>query len=240
MKKNKDLLNDISLGSLEEQLHRNKLCCFDDIIGESEEIIAAKQLALKASKSKSAILITGESGSGKELFAQAIHSSSEYAKGPFVVVNNGALPADQIESELFGYEKGSFTDTNIKRKIGKFEYANGGTIFLDEIGDLTLELQDKLLHLLLNKRIRKIGEISTIEVDIQIIAATNSDLERMVRLGKFREELYYILNVFQLSIPPLRTRHGDIILLMDHFLNKHIKGFKKIVRGFTQDVKCIF
>lgn len=191
----------------------------DHIIGESEGIKEPVNLAKRASRTRSTVLITGESGTGKELFAHAIHSESKYHDRPFVTVNCAAIPEDLLESELFGYEKGAFTNA-IKQKVGKIELANGGTLFLDEIGEMSLSLQVKLLRVLQYKEFERIGGLKKVHVDFRIIAATNADLEKLVSEGKFREDLYYRLNVIRLEVPPLRKRKEDIPLLVQGLLYK--------------------
>ena len=213
---------------------------FDDIIGNSEPIRRAKNQALLTARGNSTVLITGESGTGKEMFAKAIHYASSRAKGPFVTVNCGAIPENLLESELFGYEKGAFTGANEKGKIGKFEMANGGTIFLDEIGDMPLHLQVKILHVVQNMRFERVGGNKTIIVDIRVIAATNKDLEEMIREGTFREDLYYRLSVIPMTTPPLRERKEDIKLLMYHFLNKYNTFMNKKITGFSDAVEDIY
>jgi transcriptional regulator with PAS, ATPase and Fis domain len=210
---------------------------FDDIIGESEPIKKVKQMALLTARGNSTVLITGESGTGKEMFAKAIHYASSRSKEAFVTVNCGAIPENLLESELFGYEKGAFTGASEKGKIGKFELANGGTIFLDEIGDMPLHLQVKLLHVLQNMRFERVGGNKTIIVDVRVIAATNKDLEAMISEGTFREDLYYRLSVIPLAIPPLRTRKSDIKLLMNYFLNKYNTFMNKRITGFTEEAE---
>jgi len=213
---------------------------FDDIMGESDAIKKAKNQALLTARGNSTVLITGESGTGKEMFAKAIHYSSSRNKGPFVTVNCGAIPENLLESELFGYEKGAFTGASEKGKIGKFEYANGGTIFLDEIGDMPLHLQVKILHVVQNMRFERVGGNKTIIVDVRVIAATNKDLEEMIKEGTFREDLYYRLSVIPLSIPPLRERKEDIRLLMRHFLKKYNTFMSKKIDGFTEEAEHIY
>ena len=186
------------------------------------------------------MLITGESGTGKEMFAKAIHYSSARGKGPFITVNCGAIPENLLESELFGYEKGAFTGANDKGKVGKFELANAGTIFLDEIGDMPLHLQVKILHVLQNMRFERVGGNKTIIVDLRIIAATNKDLEQMIRDGTFREDLYYRLSVIPLNIPPLRERKEDIKMLMYHFLEKYNTFMNKRITGFSPAVESAY
>lgn len=213
---------------------------FDDIIGNSEPIKIAKNQATLTARGNSTVLITGESGTGKEMFAKAIHYASFRSKGPFVTVNCGAIPENLLESELFGYERGAFTGANDKGKIGKFELANGGTIFLDEIGDMPFHLQVKILHVIQNMRFERVGGNKTIIVDVRVIAATNKDLEEMIREGKFREDLYYRLSVIPMTIPPLRNRKEDIKLLMYHFLNKYNTFMNKRITGFTPSVEDIY
>ncbi|MDP4164784.1 MAG: sigma 54-interacting transcriptional regulator, partial [Bacillota bacterium] len=169
-----------------------------------------KKSAAKAAKGRSTVLIRGESGTGKELFAHAIHNSSARSDGKFVIVNCAAIPEDLLESEFFGYEEGAFTGARKNGKIGKFDLANGGTLFLDEIGDMSVTLQAKLLRVLQEREFYRVGGNTKIHVDVRIIAATNRNLEEMVKEGHFREDLYYRLNVISLNVPPLRERPGDI------------------------------
>ncbi|MBD8006301.1 sigma-54 interaction domain-containing protein [Bacillus norwichensis] len=190
----------------------------DHIIGESNEIKEAINIAKKAARTRSTVLITGESGTGKELFAHAIHTESKCSDKPFVTVNCAAIPADLLESELFGYEKGAFTHA-IKQKLGKIELANEGTLFLDEIGEMSVSLQAKLLRVLQHREFERIGGLKKIHVEFRIIAATNADLETLVSEGKFREDLFYRLNVIRLEVPPLRERKQDIPLLVQELLN---------------------
>ncbi|MDD2484136.1 MAG: sigma 54-interacting transcriptional regulator [Eubacteriales bacterium] len=210
---------------------------FNDIIGDSDAIRAAKNQALLTARGNSTVLITGESGTGKEMFAKAIHYASSRSKGAFVTVNCGAIPENLLESELFGYEKGAFTGANDKGKIGKFELANNGTIFLDEIGDMPLHLQVKILHVVQNMRFERVGGNKTIIVDVRVIAATNKDLEEMIREGTFREDLYYRLSVIPLTIPPLRNRKDDIKILMYYFLRKYNTFMNKKITGFSEQVE---
>jgi transcriptional regulator with PAS, ATPase and Fis domain len=193
---------------------------FEDIFGESESVSKAVQWAKIASKSPSTVLLNGESGTGKELFAQAIHNGSSRKDRPFIAINCAALPETLIESELFGYEEGSFTGSKKGGQIGKFELANGGTIFLDEVGDIPLFTQVKLLRVIQEKKISRIGSANEIMVDIRIIAATHKDLKEEVLKGNFRKDLYYRLNVITINIPPLRERMDDLPLLARHFVNK--------------------
>lgn len=210
---------------------------FDDILGESDAIRRAKNQALLTARGNSTVLIMGESGTGKEMFAKAIHYASPRAKQSFVSVNCGAIPENLLESELFGYEKGAFTGASEKGKIGKFEMASGGTIFLDEIGDMPLHLQVKILHVLQNMRYERVGGNKTVIVDVRVIAATNKDLEAMIREGTFREDLYYRLSVIPMNIPPLRDRKEDIRLLMNHFLEKYKTFMNRKITGFDKDAE---
>jgi transcriptional regulator with PAS, ATPase and Fis domain len=199
----------------------NKRITFKDIICKSNIMRKIIDKALRFAKSDSTVLITGESGTGKELFARAIHSSSNRANNPFITVNCGAIPETLIESELFGYEKGAFTGAISRGKPGKFELANKGTIFLDEIGTMPIYLQAKLLRVLENREIDKVGGSQSIPIDVRILAATNSNLEEMVKQGKFRSDLYYRLNVIPIQIPPLRERKEDILELSYYFIKKY-------------------
>lgn len=192
----------------------------DSIISESKSMHKIKELTKRTAKTNSNVLILGESGTGKELFAHAIHSISRRANAPFIKVNCGAIPYELLESELFGYEEGSFTGAKKGGKIGKFKAADGGTIFLDEIGDLPMNMQVKLLRVLQDKEIEKIGSNSSEKVDVRIITATNRDLEEMVSEGKFRLDLYYRLNVLTIKVPPLRERKDDIPILSEHLIQK--------------------
>jgi transcriptional regulator with PAS, ATPase and Fis domain len=213
---------------------------FDDIIGGDAAMLHIKNQAVTIARGSSTVLITGESGTGKEMFAKAIHYSGLRAGGPFVTVNCGAIPENLLESELFGYEKGAFTGASERGKAGKFELADGGSIFLDEIGDMPLHLQVKLLHVLQNMRFERVGGNKSLAVDVRVIAATNKDLEEMIRLGTFREDLYYRLSVIPLTTPPLRGRREDIRLLMDHFLAKYNAFMSKTIVGFTEQAESIY
>lgn len=193
---------------------------FDDIIGESDSVLVAKKWARIAAGSPSTVLLTGESGTGKELFAQAIHNGSIRKDRPFIAINCAALPDTLIESELFGYEEGSFTGSKKGGQAGKFELANGGTIFLDEIGDIPLYTQVKLLRVIQEKKISRIGSSGEISVDIRIIAATHKDLKEEVQKGNFRKDLFYRLNVITINIASLRDRMDDIPNLAKHFVSK--------------------
>lgn len=212
----------------------------DDIIGTSDRIMLAKKQALITARGNSTVLITGESGTGKEMFAKAIHYASPRVDGPFITVNCGAIPENLLESELFGYEKGAFTGASEKGKAGKFELADGGTIFLDEIGDMPLHLQVKILHVLQNMRFERVGGNKSIIVDVRVIAATNKDLEKLIEEGSFREDLYYRLSVIPLSIPPLRERKEDIRTLMYHFLKKYNSFMNRKIIGFSPEVEKLY
>ncbi len=199
---------------------------FPNIIGKSKALMDALDLLKKAAPTRATVLITGESGTGKELFAKALHHLSPRKDGPFVAVNCAAIPKDLLESELFGHEKGSFTGAEARR-LGKFELANRGTLFLDEIGDMALSLQAKLLRALQGEMIERVGGAEPFSVDVRVAAASNRDLERAVREGSFREDLYYRLNVFPLRIPPLRERREDIRILAEYFIEKYAAELKK-------------
>ena len=196
----------------------------DSIISESRSMEELKELTMMAAKTNSNILILGESGTGKELFAHAIHNNSKRKDAPFIKVNCGAIPYELLESELFGYEEGSFTGAKKGGKIGKFKAADGGTIFLDEIGELPMNMQVKLLRVLQDREIERIGSNISEKVDIRIIAATNKDLDKMVSEGMFRLDLYYRLNVVSIKIPPLRERKEDIPILSKYLIEKISKG----------------
>ncbi len=193
---------------------------FDSIIGVSKEIERLKDESLKATANKYPVLITGESGTGKELFAQAIHQASTRRIHPFVRINCSAIPKDLLESELFGYEKGAFTGAGSKGKAGKFELAHKGTMFLDEIGDMPLAMQPKIMRVLEEKELERIGGNTMIRSDFRLISATNQNLEEMVAEDRFRKDLFYRLNVIHLHIPPLRKRKEDIIPLAQHLLKQ--------------------
>jgi len=189
---------------------------FESIIGNSSIIDITKNMAMRMAKSDSSILITGESGVGKELFAQAIHNASSRKKYQFVAINCAAIPDTLLESELFGYEEGAFTGAKKGGKMGMFEIAHNGTLFLDEIGEMPPQLQSKLLRVIQEREVMRIGGESIIHVDIRIIAATNKNLKQLSKEGKFRSDLYYRLNVLPLNIPPLRIREHDILVLFEH------------------------
>lgn len=212
---------------------------FNSIITQNPKMEYLKKLGRTAARSNSTVLILGESGTGKELFAQAIHKASYRKFGPFIPINCAAIPKELLESELFGYEAGAFTGARKEGKPGKFELANGGTIFLDEIGDMPLEMQVKLLRVLEEKEFERVGGNKKITLDARIIAATNEKIEEAVEKGKFREDLYYRLNVINIDIPPLRDRKEDIPLLCDHlieYLSKELNTDKKKIDERTMEI----
>jgi DNA-binding NtrC family response regulator len=192
---------------------------FGDLVGESSEIQKVFKTIEKVAASESTILITGESGTGKELVARAIHYNSQRCEKPLVIINCGAIPGELLESELFGHEKGAFTGAH-RTRIGRFELADGGTIFLDEIGDMSPDLQVKLLRVLQEQTFERVGSTRTMKVDIRVLAATNKDLASSIEDGKFREDLFYRLNVIPIRVPPLRQRKSDIPLLINFFLTR--------------------
>jgi Nif-specific regulatory protein len=200
-----------------------------NIVGSSRAMQSVYEQVAQVAPANTTVLIRGESGTGKELVAHAIHYSSPRAKKPFVKVSCAALPESLVESELFGYEPGAFTDARAQKK-GRFELAHGGTIFLDEIGELTPSTQVKLLRVLQEREVERLGGVQPIKVNVRVIAATNKDLEGAVKAGSFREDLYYRLNVYTIYIPPLRERKTDIPLLADHFVEKHASAHGKDVR----------
>ncbi len=204
----------------------------DEIIGQSEEMERVKKMILKVAGSSSTVMIRGDSGVGKERVARAIHKASPRANAVFQAVNCAAINENLIESELFGHEKGSFTGAHTQKK-GQFETADQGTLFLDEIGDLNISMQAKILRALQEREIMRVGGTRPIKVDVRVIAATNRDLEAMVKDGRFREDLYYRLNIIPIVIPPLRNRRDDIPPLVDFFIAKHIAGSHRPIRGLT-------
>jgi len=213
----------------------NQKSDFEEILGTSKQMEKVRETGRKIANSKSTVLITGESGTGKGLLARTIHSAGMLSSGPFVTINCGAIPDFLLEAELFGYERGAFTGADKNGKIGKFELADGGTVFLDEVGDLPINLQVKLLNVLQNKKIQRIGGNRDINVDIRVIAATNRNLEEMVKDGRYREDLYYRLNVIPIFIPPLRERKEDIEQLLKTSLAKYSNLNNKDVYGFSEE-----
>lgn len=218
--------------ALKEQLRERFK--FDAIISQSGEMEAVLNDAARLASSKASVLIRGESGTGKELVARAIHFTSPRKEQPFVVVNVASLSENLIESELFGHEKGAFTGAN-QQRIGRFEQANGGTLFIDEVGEIPPQAQVKLLRAIQFGQLERLGGSQTIEVDVRILTATHRDLEGMIRKGEFREDLYYRLNVVPIRIPPLRERKTDIPALADHFIQKYAKENQKEIKGITRE-----
>ncbi len=208
------------------------------IIGDSRAIREVLSTVSRVAKTESTVLIIGASGTGKELVARAIHALSNRADQRFIPISCAALPETLLESELFGHERGAFTGA-IKRREGRFELADGGTLFLDEIGDIPLETQVKLLRAIESQEFERVGGKETLKVDVRIISATNQDLEKKIREKSFREDLYYRLNVISLFIPPLRERKEDILLLVDHFIEKANQKCGRSVKGITPEVKDI-
>ena len=203
----------------------------EPIVGESEVIRRVRELIDKVAQSEARVLITGENGTGKELVARWLHCKSGRAEAPFVEVNCAAIPSELIESELFGHERGAFTSA-IKQRKGKFEQADGGTLFMDEIGDMSLSAQAKVLRALQERKISRVGSDRDIEVDVRVIAATNKNLEQEIRDGNFREDLYHRIGVILIKVPPLRERKGDVAILVNHFL-------KSICREYNISTKLI-
>ena len=211
-----------------------------NIVGESDAMKSLKKKIKSISNLKSTVLITGESGTGKELVARAIHAEGERRNKPFIAINCGAIPESLLESELFGYVKGAFSGANANGRIGKFELANRGVIFLDEIGDMPLYLQVKLLRVLQEKTVVRIGSNKLTSLDIRIVAATNKDLKELVRKGKFREDLYYRLNVIPIEVPALRERGKDLNLLVNVLVDKYNNLFNKYVNKIDDEVLEMF
>ena len=212
---------------------------FDAIIGQSPAMISVKALLARvASGPASTVLLTGETGTGKDVAAKAIHYNSDRAAKPFVNITCSALPEQLLESELFGHERGAFTDAR-QQKRGLFETADGGTVFLDEIGEMTPGLQAKLLRFLEEKTFKRVGGLSDIRVDVRVVAATNRDLDQRVKAGSFREDLFYRLQVMPVTLPPLRSRRGDVPLLAKWFVERYNEEFRKRVRGLTPDALAV-
>jgi DNA-binding NtrC family response regulator len=216
---------------LKRALHKYS---FDNIVGKSEPMLRVFDLVSQVAPSRSTVLIQGESGTGKELIAKALHGNSPRKNRPFVPVNTGSMPADLLESTLFGHVKGAFTSA-VASKKGLFEVADGGTIFLDEIGTMGLETQSKILRVLQDRKFMHLGGIQEIQVDVRVIAATNVDLKTLVREGRFREDLFYRLNVITVDLPPLRNRPGDVPVLANHFLAKFATENGKQVRQISPE-----
>jgi DNA-binding NtrC family response regulator len=209
------------------------------IVGISAPMVEIYETIHQIGPVNTAVLITGETGTGKELIAQAIHKSSPRKDNPFIKINCGAITEHLVESELFGYEKGAFTGA-VMTKPGRFELAHTGTLFLDEIGELPRDMQVKLLHVLQNQEFERVGGLKTIKIDVRIIAATNKNLQQEVREGRFREDLFYRLNVFPIHLPPLRERQDDILPLMDYFLERNSKKLEKSIQSVSDEVRELF
>ncbi|NOZ61475.1 MAG: sigma-54-dependent Fis family transcriptional regulator [Calditrichaeota bacterium] len=220
------------------QARLDELFGFHNFIGQSQQIKNVIRQILQVARTSATALITGESGTGKELCANAIHQSSPRKNKPFIKLNCAALPENIIESELFGHEKGAFTSA-IQKRIGKFELADGGTIFLDEIGDLSISIQAKLLRVLENQEFERIGGNQTIKVDVRLVAATNRDLRQAVEKGLFREDLFYRLNVVNIHIPPLRERREDIPVLLTHFLQHFAEQMNKPIKSISAKAQAL-
>jgi transcriptional regulator with PAS, ATPase and Fis domain len=213
---------------------------FSDILGDARSTRQTIKLARMASENSMTTLILGESGVGKELFAQAIHNTSARKRQPFIVINCGAIPRDLVQSELFGYEAGAFTGAARQGAPGKFELADGGTLFLDEIGDMPLSTQASLLRVLQEGEVTRVGGKRSRRVDVRVVAATHHNLAENVESGTFRHDLYYRLNVLVINVPPLRKREGDIRLLAEYFLGKMARSLGKELTGFTDGaMRCL-
>ena len=208
------------------------------IIGKSATLQEVFRILAKVAPSDSTVLVTGESGTGKELLVRALHRNSTRADKPFVPINCGAIPRELLESELFGHENGAFTHA-IRTKIGRFELAHGGTVFLDEIGEMDLSLQVKILRVLQEREFERVGGSKTIKTDVRIVAATNRDLEEEVRKGAFREDLFYRLNVIPITLPPLRDRGDDVLILAGHFLRRFCTDRRPCVLEMTEEARNI-
>ncbi len=227
---NRRLMAENSL--LREELAQN--LGFSEIIGQNEKMKEVSKLIQKVAGSDTSVLLQGESGTGKELFARAIHNLSPRRDKPYVALNCAAIPAELLENELFGSEKGAYT-SSVARKMGKFEIADSGTIFLDEIGDLEISLQAKLLRVLQQKKFERLGGTKTVSINVRVVAATNMDLNEMIKKKQFREDLYYRLSVFPVVIPPLRERPDDIKPLSEYFIEKYIKDMKKPMKTLSRE-----
>ncbi|SEM76950.1 PAS domain S-box-containing protein [Mesobacillus persicus] len=228
----------IELLSLKKE--KDSRITIDEIIGESDGILKVKRDARRSARTHATVLITGESGTGKEMFAKSIHHLSPFSTGPFISVNCGAIPEHLFESELFGYEEGAFTGARKGGKPGKFELAQNGTIFLDEIGEMPLVMQTKLLRVLQEREVERVGGINKYQMNVRIVCATNRDLKEMVNQAEFREDLFYRLNIIQLHIPPLRERKTDIPILLAHYLKEVCGKYQVPVKTFTSQAVAIF
>ncbi len=229
----KNLVDSYNLRSIVEKDKEDKNIK-TSFVGESPEVLRIKDVIRRIAPSNATVLILGESGTGKEVIAKEIHENSNVASGPFIAINIGGVPENLLESELFGYEKGAFTGAT-SRKTGMFELASGGTLFLDEIGDMPLSLQVKILRVLQEKKITRLGGTTPIPINARIIAATNKNLDEMVQKGKFREDLFYRLNVVRIQVPPLRDRKDDIPLLAAWIINKYNRTMGTKITGFSPE-----
>ncbi len=234
------LMEDTKLNTLiYSKMNTHQIFNFDDMIGKSQKFTDIVEMGKKAAAFNSSVLILGESGTGKEIFARSIHNYNKPTSTPFIAINCAAIPESLLESELFGYEEGAFTGAKQTGKPGKFELANGGTIFLDEIGDMPLHLQAKILRVLQDRTIERIGGINPIPINVRVIAATNKNLIKMVENKEFREDLYYRLNVFNITIPSLRERPEDISLLIDYFLDMYCGKFGVVKKSIEATAMAI-
>ena len=206
----------------------------EPIVGNSDAIVRVRELIDKVAKSEARVLITGENGTGKELVARWLHCKSRRADAPFVEVNCAAIPSELIESELFGHERGAFTSA-VKQRKGKFEQADGGTLFMDEIGDMSLSAQAKVLRALQERKISRVGSDRDIDVDVRVIAATNKNLEEEIRRGAFREDLYHRIGVILIKVPPLRERKGDVAILIDYFLDSICQEYHIPIKAIDKE-----
>ena len=219
---------------------RNSAECqtIEPIVGESDAIVRVRQLVDKVAQSEARVLITGENGTGKELVAKWLHCKSSRSDAPFVEVNCAAIPSELIESELFGHERGAFTSA-IKQRKGKFEQADGGTLFMDEIGDMSLSAQAKVLRALQERKISRVGSDRDIDVDVRVIAATNKNLEKEIREGNFREDLYHRIGVILIKVPPLRDRKGDVAILVKHFLKSICQEYRIPIKTIDSEAVAL-
>ncbi len=238
----KNAISNYELHKRVEELEENiqQEYSFDNIISNDPRMHTVFKLVTKILNNDITILITGESGTGKELVANAIHFNGKRKEKPFIIVNCASIPRELLESELFGHEKGSFTGAH-QRKLGKFEVANGGTIFLDEIGEMEMSLQAKILRVIQQTEFERVGGNETLKVDVRILSATNRDLKEMVERNEFREDLYYRLSSFPILVPSLRNRRGDIVVLVNHFIEKFNKKIGTNIKGTTKKaLKAIY
>lgn len=211
---------------------------FENILGNDEKMLQVFDLISQVADNDATVLITGESGTGKELVARAIHRRGPRRHRPFVAINCAALPETLLESELFGHERGAFTGA-LEKHVGKFELGDGGTVFLDEIGAMRIDLQAKILRVLQEREVERLGGTRTIKVDVRVVAASNTDLHEKAARGEFREDLLYRLNVIPIRIPPLRARRADIPLLIDHFLDKYNRKFNRRIKGIAPEAQTV-